>query len=329
MLSSRQLTETIWTTAEQGTLLEKLFGLLVQSHYRTTPSDLRQLLDGPGTSLRMVLGSDGVGPQAVLVTREEGGFDAALAEQVARGERRPQGHLLAQSLAAHCGSREALTARWRRVARIAAHPQRRREGLGRQLLEEDMVSAAQHGIGLYGAAFGAEASLLRFWLALGFVPVRLGITREAATGEYAVMVAKSLNQEGQSVLSELTAGFAASLPGLLAFELATLPAPVVALLLTSLSGQPLSAAEHQAVHDVAYARRDPALARPALQALAREASRQPLGEAQQAHQQLAAWAYQNQPFAKAQKEAVQRLRQAVQQVIEACALFPSEPERLK
>ncbi|MEC9020236.1 MAG: hypothetical protein VYE34_02675, partial [Pseudomonadota bacterium] len=74
-------------------------------------------------------------------------------------------------------------------------------------------------------------------------------------------------------------------------------------------------------------RRDPALARPALQALAREASRQPLGEAQQAHQQLAAWAYQNQPFAKAQKEAVQRLRQAVQQVFEACALFPSEPER--
>nr|WP_289095019.1 GNAT family N-acetyltransferase [uncultured Halomonas sp.] len=315
--------------AERGALLEQMFGLLVQSHYRTTPSDLRQLLDGPGTSLRMVLGSDGAGPQAVLVTREEGGFDAALAEQVARGERRPQGHLLAQSLAAHCGSREALTARWRRVARIAAHPQRRREGLGRQLLEEDMASAAQQGIVLYGATFGAEAGLLQFWLALGFVPVRLGITREAATGEYAVMVAKPLNQEGQSVLGELTAGFAASLPGLLAFELATLPAPVVALLLTSLSGQPLSAAEHQAVHDVAYARRDPALARPALQALAREASRQPLGEAQQAHQQLAAWAYQNQPFAKAQKEAVQRLRQAVQQVIEACALFPSEPERLK
>ncbi|GGC86099.1 tRNA(Met) cytidine acetyltransferase TmcA [Vreelandella lutescens] len=313
--------------AEQDVLLEKLFGLLVQSHYRTTPSDLRQLLDGPGTALRVVLDAHQTDPQAVLVTREEGGFDAALADQVARGERRPQGHLLAQSLAAHSGIRGALTARWRRVARIATHPQSRREGLGRQLLEEDIASAAQQGIALYGATFGAEAGLLQFWLALGFVPVRLGITREAATGEYAVMVAKALNQEGQLVLSELTAGFAASLPGLLAFELATLPAPVVALLLTSLPVQPLSAAKHQAIHDVAYARRDPALARPALQALAREASQQPLGEAQQAHQQLAAWAYQNQPLAKAQKEAVQRLRQAVQQVIEACVLFPSEPER--
>ncbi|WP_404375773.1 tRNA(Met) cytidine acetyltransferase TmcA [Vreelandella aquamarina] len=313
--------------AEQEPLLKKLFGLLVQSHYRTTPSDLRQLLDGPGTALRMVVGSDGADPQAVLVTREEGGFSAELAEQVARGERRPQGHLLAQSLAAHCGCREALTARWRRVARIATHPLRRREGLGRQLLEEDIASATQQDTALYGATFGAEASLLRFWLALGFVPVRLGVTREAATGEYAVMVAKALNQEGQIVLDGLSTGFAASLPGLLAFELAALPAPVVALLLAALPSQPLSAAERQAIGDVAYARRDPALARPALQALARQASRQPLDEAQQAHQLLAAWAYQNQPLASAHREAVERLRQVVRQVIAACALFPSEPER--
>ncbi|KFC49445.1 hypothetical protein DK37_08780, partial [Halomonas sp. SUBG004] len=108
--------------ASQDARLETLFGLLVQSHYRTTPSDLRQLLDGPGTGLRMIPSRDGDDPQAVLVTREEGGFAAELADQVARGERRPQGHLLAQSLAAHGGSRAALIARWRRVARIATHP---------------------------------------------------------------------------------------------------------------------------------------------------------------------------------------------------------------
>lgn len=313
--------------AQQEPLLETLFGLLVQSHYRTTPSDLRQLLDGPGTALRLVLGSDKADPQAVLVTREEGGFNAELAELVARGERRPQGHLLAQSLAAHSGSRGALTARWRRVARIATHPQRRREGLGRQLLEEDIASAAEQGIALYGATFGAEAGLLQFWLALGFVPVRLGVTREAATGEYAIMVAKALNQAGQAVLSTLTAGFAASLPSLLAFELSSLPAPVVARLLATLPNPPLSTTERQAIRDVAYAHRDPVLARAALQALARAASHYALGQAQKEHQQLAAWAYQNQPLAQAQGEAVERLRQAVRQVIDACLLFPSEPER--
>ncbi|MBR2512472.1 MAG: tRNA(Met) cytidine acetyltransferase [Halomonas sp.] len=300
--------------AQQEPLLEKLFGLLVQSHYRTTPSDVRQLLDGPGTGLRIITHEDE--PQAVLVTREEGDFAAELAEQVARGERRPQGHLLAQSLAAHSGSREALTARWRRVSRIATHPERRREGLARRLLKEDTADAAQQGIALYGATFGAEASLLRFWLALGFVPVRLGVTREIATGEYAVMVAQALNAEGEAVLKALQRQFAASLPSLLAFELAALPAAVLVLLLPSLQGEPLNQVDRQAVDDVAHAHRDPALARAALQALAREASRWSLDEqASLVHQQLAAWAFQNQPLAKAHGEAVSRLRQAVQCIL--------------
>ncbi len=301
--------------AQQEGLLEKIFGLLVQSHYRTAPSDLRQLLDGPGTALRMI--ACATEPQAVLVTREEGGFDAQLAEQVARGERRPQGHLLAQSLAAHSGSREALTARWRRVARIATHPERRREGLARQLLSDDMTDAAEQGLALYGATFGAEVSLLRFWLALGFVPVRLGVTRETATGEYAVMVARALNDQGATILAALQREFASSLPSLLAFELATLPAQVVALLLASLPRAPLSNTEQQAVQDVAFAYRDPALARSALQALVREASHRPLDrESCLAHQQLAAWAFQNQPFAKAHSEAMRRLRIATQQLVE-------------
>lgn len=300
--------------AQQETLLEKLFGLLVQSHYRTTPSDLRQLLDGPSTGLRIIIHDDE--PQAVLVTREEGGFTAELAEQVARGERRPQGHLLAQSLAAHSGSREALTARWRRVSRIATHPERRREGLARRLVNEDVACAAQQGVALYGATFGAEASLLRFWLALGFVPVRLGVTRETATGEYAVMVAQALNAEGNVVLEALRRQFAASLPGLLAFELHALPAAVLVLMLPSLPGAPLSTPERQAVDDVAYAHRDPALARAALQSLAREASHWPLDEqARLAHQQLAAWAFQNQPLASAHSKAISRLRQAVQCIL--------------
>ncbi|RUR34954.1 tRNA(Met) cytidine acetyltransferase [Vreelandella andesensis] len=308
--------------AKQNGLLEKLFGLLVQSHYRTTPSDLRQLLDGPGTAIRTISAAEE--PQAVLVTREEGGFSSELAEQVARGERRPQGHLMAQSLAAHSGSREALTSRWRRVVRIATHPERRHEGLGRQLLEDDIANARQQGVALYGATFGAETSLLRFWLALGFAPVRLGITQEAATGEYAIMVARALSSEGHAVLMSLRDSFAASLIPLLAFELAALPASIVALLLPSLPRLPLSTAEVQTVDDVAYAHRDPALARTALQALAREASHWPLEQdAQIAHQQLAAWAFQNQPLAKADGESVRLIRRGAQQIIEQCTLLHS------
>lgn len=295
---------------QQEAVLEKLFGLLVQSHYRTSPNDLRQLLDGPGTALRIIAQSNE--PQAVLVTRDEGGFDAVLADQVARGERRPQGHLLAQSLATHAGSRDALTARWRRVARIATHPERRRQGLGKTLLDDDIADAKRQGIALYGATFGAEASLLRFWLAQDFMPVRLGISRETATGEYAVMVAKALNAQGESVLAELNERFRAALPSLLAFELKMLPAEVIVLLLGQLPSVALSARERQDIEDVATAHRDPVLARPALQALARQASHSALThECQQPQQQLAAWAFQNVPLACGHKEAVSALRQAV------------------
>ncbi len=301
--------------AHQDAMLEKLFGLLVQSHYRTSPNDLRQLLDGPGTQLRMI--EQAGEPQAVLVTREEGGFEPALADLVARGERRPQGHLLAQSLATHVGSREALTARWRRVVRIATHPERRRQGLGQTLLDEDMAAAKQQGVALYGATFGAEASLLRFWLALGFTPLRLGMTRETSTGEFAVMVAKALTSEGEAVLGDLRERFQMALPALLAFELKALPAEVLVVLLAQMPSMPLSDRECQDIEDVATAHRDPALARPALQALARVASHRALTEPQQqAHQQLSAWAFQNIALANAHNDAMKALRLAVNSLIE-------------
>ncbi|GEN28733.1 tRNA(Met) cytidine acetyltransferase TmcA [Halovibrio variabilis] len=318
--------------AHQDATLEKLFGLLVQSHYRTSPNDLRQLLDGPGTQLRVI--EQAGEPQAVLVTRDEGGFEAGLADQVARGERRPQGHLLAQSLATHAGCREALTAQWRRVVRIATHPERRRQGLGQTLLDDDTAAARQQGVALYGATFGAEASLLRFWLAQGFTPVRLGISRETATGEFAVMVAKALNAQGETVLMELKQRFQAALPSLLAFELRMLPASVVALLLASLPQAPLSAHEWQDVTDVATAHRDPALARAALQALAREVSHCALTPTHQPlSQQLAAWAFQNVPLAGGHQEAVNRLRQAVatlaEQLYHPRYAFPVKPRKVE
>ncbi|KUJ87132.1 MAG: hypothetical protein XD36_2416 [Halomonas sp. 54_146] len=308
-----KLIDRAWL-AQQDATLEKLFGLLVQSHYRTSPNDLRQLLDGPGTQLRML--EQAGEPQAVLVTGEEGGFEPALADLVARGERRPQGHLLAQSLATHAGSREALTARWRRVVRIASHPERRRQGLASVLLHDDMAAAKQQGAALYGATFGAEASLLRFWLSQGFTPVRLGMTREAATGEFAVMVASALNVEGEAVLADLNERFQAALPSLLAFELNSLPAAVVVLLLGQTPSVPLSAREWQDIKDVATAHRDPAFARPALQALAREASHCTLtAPQQQAHEQLAAWAFQNSALASAHSDALKALRLAVNHLL--------------
>lgn len=296
--------------AQDETALKALFGLLVQSHYRTTPADVRQLLDGPATQIR-VHGSIHA-PQGVVVTRSEGSFTSELAEQVARGERRPQGHLLAQSLAAHGGCRRALTARWRRVTRIAVHPDARRHGNGQALLMAEMAAARDEGIDLVGATFGAEAGLVRFWRQAGFMPVRLGIARDTATGEFAVMVAKALSPHGESVLAELYQRFQEALFNLLAFELRELPAGVLVQLLKDWPRLTLSESQRQDVEDVAYAKRDPRLARAALQALSINVAQHTFTlEQQAALVALAGWAFQNRPLANGHKAAVVALRQAV------------------
>ncbi|MDR5897413.1 GNAT family N-acetyltransferase [Halomonas vilamensis] len=296
--------------ARDETALSALFGLLVQSHYRTTPADVRQLLDGPATQIR-VHGPIHA-PQGVVVTRTEGDFTPELAEQVARGERRPQGHLLAQSLAAHGGCRRALIARWRRVTRIAVHPEARRHGSGQALLTAEMAAARDEGIDLFGATFGAEAGLVRFWCQAGFLPVRVGISRDTTTGEFAVMVAKALSPHGEQVLVALRQRFQEAFFNLLAFELRELPTDVLVLLLGHWPRLTLSETQRQDAEDVAYAKRDPRLARAALQALSVNAAQQALTPAPQAALvALAGWAFQNRPLEKGHKASVAALRQAV------------------
>ncbi len=306
--------------------LRSLFGLLVQAHYRTAPTDLQRLLDDPTLALTTL---DAAGrPQAVAVCGDEGGFDAELAERVARGERRPPGHLLAQSLAAHAGSREALMARVRRVQRIAVHPERRREGLGRRLLAAERAEACRDGIDLLGASFGAEPGLMAFWQALGFRTVRLGLSRETATGEHALMVVVPTSAHGERLSGELAAGFQRLLPALLAFELRELAPPVAGRLLAEGGAGALSAADRQACADVGHGNREPATARPALQALLRHHLARHGGHDDTELMVLLAWAFQGRDMAwlarhigvAGRRGVVAALRRAV-----ACCLAAAEP----
>ncbi|NWO10671.1 tRNA(Met) cytidine acetyltransferase [Chromohalobacter salexigens] len=209
--------------------LEALFGLLVQAHYRTTPSDLRQLLDGP--DVRLVGAYAGDTCLGVCQVQAEGGFPDDLAERVVLGERRPRGHLLAQSLAAHGGWQTALTSRWWRIMRIAVHPAVRRLGVGRTLVEAVATAARRHDVAYLGVSFGAEAMLIAFWRRLGFISLRLGLTREAASGEHALMMGQALTSRAETSLSPWTNDFQHLLPSLLAFELAHLDIDVVTALL--------------------------------------------------------------------------------------------------
>ncbi|WP_342595438.1 GNAT family N-acetyltransferase [Salinicola lusitanus] len=212
--------------ARDDDLLRSIFGLLVQAHYRTSPSDLRHLLDGPDVHLLAAF----VGDMAVgiCVVQQEGGFDAALAEAIHRGQRRPRGHLLAQSLATHGGYREAALASWWRIMRIAVHPQARREGIGSAMIGRVAATARERAVDHLGVSYGAEPSLTGFWRRQGFRSLRIGLTREASSGEPAQMMALALADDSARLLDRMHDDFVRHLPDLLAGELREIEPLVVA-----------------------------------------------------------------------------------------------------
>ena len=183
--------------ANNEPLLQQLFGLLVLAHYRTTPLDLRQLLDGPNLSV-YIASSRGTLIATALVADEGEIDDEALVDEIWLGHRRPQGHLLPQTLIAHVGIKAAASLRYRRIIRIAVHPQLQRRGIGRALMDKIGSDATAEQIDLLGTSYGATAGLLRFWNQNRLTPLFIGSHRNASSGTYALTQMRVISKRGQS-----------------------------------------------------------------------------------------------------------------------------------
>jgi len=189
--------------------LSELFGLLVQAHYRTTPSDLRMLLDVP--ALRIFVLSLKGHIVAASLWMMEGGFSEAISVDIVQGKRRLRGHLLPQSLAQHLGFEQAAQLKAARIVRVAVHPGLQRQGLGRLLIKK-AGECMQAAVDYIGASFGGTPELLEFWRSCNFVPVRVGFKREAASGEYTLMVCRGVSLQGKSLINDITYTFHAQFP---------------------------------------------------------------------------------------------------------------------
>ena len=213
-------------------VLRQAYGLLVEAHYRTTPDDLRQLLDDD--TLHLWLAQQGETVVGVLWVQEEGGLDPALGDAVAMGRRRLRGHLLPQSLANHGGDPTAIGLRYGRVVRVAVHPQCRRLGIGARLIAAAREQALAVGWDVLGTSFGADVALLAFWRASGLEVMRLGLHREASSGAYAVMLGEGLSMAGRRLVAMQQARFADHWPGLLATHWRWLDVGLVCALMAAL-----------------------------------------------------------------------------------------------
>ncbi|AGJ84804.1 tRNA(Met) cytidine acetyltransferase TmcA [Raoultella ornithinolytica] len=181
---------------QQDGLAEAMYQLLSGAHYRTSPLDLRRMMDAPGQHFTCARTSNGVA--GALWRVAEGGLDPALSRAVWAGFRRPRGNLVAQSLAAHGGSPLAATLLGQRITRIAVHPTRQREGLGQALVARAV--AQSHGLDYLSVSFGYTPELGRFWQRCGFTLVRLGTHREASSGCYTAMALYPLTSAGHELV---------------------------------------------------------------------------------------------------------------------------------
>jgi tRNA(Met) cytidine acetyltransferase len=211
--------------ATQPDVLEQVFGLMVQAHYRTRPYDLRYLMDAPNVSVVAMFADDTVVAVALLAI--EGGFDQDTASAIVDGRRRPRGHLLPESLGVHFGLEAGPTARHARIVRIAVHPAVRCRGLGSSLVSFILESSLERGLDSVGTTFGATPALTRFWGHAGLQPLRLGVRRGTASGGHALLMLKGLSASGIDLAQSASEIFARNFRCQLADTLTLVPTEVV------------------------------------------------------------------------------------------------------
>lgn len=171
----------------------QFYQLLVTAHYRTTPMDLRRMMDGKGMQFWLSAQGEKVISAAWMV--QEGGLEPALTQAIWAGLRRPRGNLVAQSLAAHSAFPQAAQMRSLRISRLAVHEPYRRTGVGTSLVRQ--IIASTTGQDYISVSFGFTSELSAFWQHCGFTLIRLGTQLEASSGCYAAMALYPLSAAGK------------------------------------------------------------------------------------------------------------------------------------
>ncbi|MCC5854326.1 MAG: tRNA(Met) cytidine acetyltransferase [Idiomarina sp.] len=183
----------------------RVFELLTDAHYQTSPNDFRLLLDD--TAQHLILLKNGMDVIGVAWLAEEGPLIQDLLDDITRGIRRPPGNLLPQTYCYYLKAPELGILRHGRIVRIAIHQDCRRVGLGSALLSQTISWAMQQNYDSLGTSFGADIPLLNFWQQNGWFPVRLGHKADPASGHASVLFVQPLSTRSQPALRRLASLF--------------------------------------------------------------------------------------------------------------------------
>ena len=193
--------------------IESVYGLLTLAHYRTSPLDLRRLLDAPQQQFYLAQAQDSL-LGCVWAVSEGGLTDKTLIRQIRRGERRPRGNLVAQMLCFQAGLVEACELRSLRISRIAVQPNWQQQGLGQRLIArmKQQQIKQQGSVDFLSVSFGYTPELLAFWQKCGFILVHFSESKEASSGCCSVVALCPLSEKGQVFVQRAEKQFQRNLP---------------------------------------------------------------------------------------------------------------------
>jgi len=190
-------------------LLIQIYSLLRAAHYRTTPTDLRNIIDSPGVDIFVVKHKFTI--LAVALVSREGEIPAGLAKDIYQGKRRIRGHLAPQSLVYHCGFKLLARFKYARIMRIVTHPGVQRRGIGKKLYAAVETYYKQLSYDYMAVSFGLRDSLIEFWVKSELEPVKLSVTQDHSSGSYSLLMLKSLTLDRDDSIQKLTDKFIDSL----------------------------------------------------------------------------------------------------------------------
>ena len=183
------------------------YGLMTLAHYRTSPLDLRRLLDGENQ--RFYFAEYQPNLLGAIWALEEGNMaDDELIIQIQQGKRRPKGNLVPQALCFHENLSHACKLRSLRISRIAVQPNWQKQGIGQNLMK--LMENSE--VDFLSVSFGYTDELAKFWQKCGFVLVHLGEHQEASSGCYSAIALKGLSKEGLALVERAYNQFQRNLP---------------------------------------------------------------------------------------------------------------------
>ena len=181
--------------AQKPPHIADFYGLMTLAHYRTSPLDLRRLLDGENQCFYFAEYQQNL--LGAIWALEEGNMaDDELIIQIQQGKRRPKGNLVPQALCFYENLPQACKLRSLRISRIAVQPNWQKQGIGQNL----MKFMENSEVDFLSVSFGYTDELAKFWQKCGFVLVHLGEHQEASSGCYSAIALRGLSKEGLALV---------------------------------------------------------------------------------------------------------------------------------